>query len=731
MIDKVEKNNEFYSKPNILNQEELISHTYMIQNLYCAHCGAKIEQALNELPEIDSAVLTYATRKFLITAKNHLDLLPKMQQVAEKIEDGVILIDADNLEALEEISSDLVHEHHHGHKLAWLQNKRSEIEIIFCSIIFLVAEFSGLLDGSYRLLFLLVAYVILGRNTILMACKNILHGNIFDENFLMTIATVGALAINAWEEAVGVMLFYRIGEYFEERAVTKSRSQIMAVVDLRPEKVNLLVNDEIKSIPAKKAKLGDIVIVRAGDRIPLDGVIIKGESLVDTSPITGEFMPVKWREGDKAISGCVNTNGILTIRVEKLLSDSMVTRILNSVEKAAASKPAIDRFITKFARTYTPTVVVIALFTAIIPSLITGEWEKWIYTALTFLVISCPCALVLSVPLSFFGGVGAASKYGILFKGGIVLEALKNVKAVILDKTGTLTYGNFVIQEIKTFNKFSQKEILRWSAEAERVSKHPLANSIVEAAVKEKIAFVQPDSFEEFAGEGIAAYFSEKFVLCGNVKLMQRFHIDYSNYTATISGSEVLVALDGIFAGQIIINDSIKEDAASSVKKLEQMNIVSIMLTGDSRKAATAVGETIGINKVYSQLLPQEKLSLMQNLRNEYGSVMFVGDGINDAPVLAGADVGAAMGNGADAAIEACDVVFMNSKIESIIKAIAIAKLTSNIAWQNIIFALGIKFIILAAGILGYASMWAAVFADTGVALLCVLNSMKILYQKV
>ena len=601
---------------------------------------------------------------------------------------------------------------------------------MFGGVIFVVTEWLGVVPEAYHIYALIIAYLLLGGKIVLTALKNLAKGHVFDENFLMTVATLGAFAIQAWEEAVGVMFFYRVGEYFEHRAVEKSRGQIMAAVDMRPEVVNKIVNDEVQIIPAADAKVGDILLVRVGDRIPLDGMVIEGESLVDTSPVTGEPVPIKCSVGDEVVSGCVNTSGMLKLRVEKVLAESMVTKILDSVENAAASKPAIDKFITRFARIYTPFVVAVALLSAVVPSIVTGEWEKWIYTALTFLVISCPCALVLSVPLAFFSGIGAGSKLGILFKGGVVMEALKNIKAVVMDKTGTVTKGNFVVQNISAVEGMDEKELLQICAGAELASTHPIAASVVVAAKEQGLELERPEKFEELAGEGLVAYYGEDVVFCGNTKLLQRYAVDLEGYSEVESGSEVLVAFNGKYLGQLLVSDTLKEDAKVAVKMLKSQGLVTAMLTGDGEREAKAIAKTVGIDEVYAKLLPQEKLQELQSLRKKYGAVMFVGDGINDAPVLAGANVGAAMGSGADAAIEAADVVFMNSEMTSIPKAINIAKETGNIAWQNVIFALGVKAVIMVAGLLGHASMWAAVFADTGVAMLCVLNSVRILYKK-
>ena len=426
---------------------------YMVQHLDCANCGAKIERALNQMVEVDEAVLTFTTKKLKVKAASYEGLLEKMQAVTDSVEEGVVLVElSKNTASAPKVDKE-------AHFVDKLGDKLQLMEIILGGIVFIATEWLSLIPEAYHLYCLIFAYILLGGRIVLTALKNIAKGHVFDENFLMTVATLGAFAIKAWEEAVGVMFFYRLGEFFEQRAVEKSRGQIMEAVDMRPQVVNLLIGDKVEIICAAEAHVGDILLVRVGDRIPLDGVVIEGESLVDTSPVTGEPVPVKKQYGDEVVSGCVNTSGMLKIRVEKVLEESMVTKILDSVENAAASKPAIDRFITRFARVYTPFVVAAAVLTAVIPSLITGAWEKWIYTALTFLVISCPCALVLSVPLAFFSGIGAGSKYGILFKGGVAMEALKNVAAVVMDKTGTITKGNFVLQAIKA-NGVSENEAL-------------------------------------------------------------------------------------------------------------------------------------------------------------------------------------------------------------------------------------------------------------------------------
>ncbi len=691
---------------------------YIIENIDCANCAAKMEKKINELPGVEDATITFATKQLRLAAKNPDALLPKIREICTSIESQVVIKEQ------KERKRETHTEENHG--------KRDLFAIIFGAVLFAAGEImeqTGM-GGSLTLPVYIIAYVILGGEIVLTAAKNLLKGHVFDENFLMSIATLGAFVIHEYPEAVGVMLFYRIGEYFEHRAVERSRSQIMGAVDMRPETVNRIQGENIVEIPAEEAKEGDILLVRPGDRIPLDGVIIDGESRLDTSPVTGEPVPVSIKAGSHILSGCVNLSGQLKLQVEKTLSESMVTRILDSVENAAASKPKIDRFITRFARVYTPFVVAAALVTAIVPSLFTGDWEHWVYTALTFLVISCPCALVLSVPLAFFSGIGAGSKKGILFKGGVSLEQLADIKAVVMDKTGTVTEGNFVVQNVVPAAQWSEEEILEIAAECEQISTHPIAISIVQAAREKEISLTKPQRLEEIAGHGIKAVTEKGTILVGNRKLMEKEGISLSSYEKQSFGSEVLVSINGTFAGHLVISDTVKKDAKSSVAKINRFGAASVMLTGDSLEEAEAVAKETGIQEVHARLLPEDKVTELQNVRKKYESVMFVGDGINDAPVLAGADVGAAMGSGADAAIEAADVVFMNSSMESIPEAMEIAKATKKIAWQNVVFALIIKALVMILGLAGFASMWMAVFADSGVAMLCVLNSIRILYKK-
>ena len=704
--------------------------TYLLENLGCAHCASKMEEQIANLEGISEATITFATKQLRLTAKNPDRYLDQIRKICTSIESEVLVKEKD---PKPKAQSTKAVTHPTASKKKFFSRENVDIICIIIGAVLFVAgeimEHKGL-GTSASLPVFVIAYLALGGVIVVKAAKNISHGQIFDENFLMSIATLAAFAINDSAEAVGVMLFYRIGELFEEKAVERSRGQIMDAVDLRPEVVNLVTGDDIQVIPSEEAQIGDILLVRPGDRIPLDGIVIEGNSRIDTSPITGEPVPVAVNEGDEITSGCVNTSGQLKIRVEKPLEESMVTRILDSVENAAASKPKIDRFITRFARVYTPCVVGIAVATAILPSLVTGNWHYWIYTAITFLVMSCPCALVLSIPLAFFSGIGAGSKKGILFKGGLSIEGLSKLGAVIMDKTGTITEGNFQLQKVVATGKYTENELLSMCAGCEQNSTHPIANSIVAAAIERGIQFEKPISLEEISGHGIVAEMPEGKVLCGNRKLMDKFGITIGELKEAAYGSEVFMAVNGTFAGYMLISDTIKPDAKEAIASLKKLGLHTVMLTGDSEDSAQAVGKDAGIDEIYAKLLPEDKLNALKKVRQAHGTVMFVGDGINDAPVLAGADVGAAMGSGADAAIEAADAVFMNSNVDAIPQSITIARSTNRIAWQNVIFALVIKIAVMILGLAGHANMWMAVFADTGVAMICVLNSIRILYKK-
>ena len=673
---------------------------YAIEHLCCANCAAKIEDKLKETPEVEDLTLTFATKKLTVTAKNPDKLLPKLTKIARTVEEGVTFVPLDE---------------HHEHEHSGEDGKL----IALGTGLFLLGLILGTVEFyTARKVAFVAAYLVLGWEILLTAGKNLVKGRVLDENFLMGIATLGAFAIGEFPEAVGVMLFYRVGEWFEEKALERSRSQIMKAVDLRPETVLL---DNGMAVPAEDAEVGDLLLVRPGDRIPLDAVVVKGESRIDTAPITGEPVPVSVKPGDRVISGCVNTSGQLIIRVERPLSESMVTRILNSVENAAANKPRFEKFITRFARVYTPIVVGLAAFVALVPSLVTGNWSYWVYTALSFLVMSCPCALVLSVPLAFFSGIGVGGKRGILFKGGLAMEALGRIQAVVMDKTGTLTRGDFRVQEVRG-------DVLALAASCEQFSTHPIGISILEAAREQSLTLEKPESLEEIAGQGIRARMRGREILCGNEKLMAAHGVEIPG--ENVIGTRVLVAEGGVYRGLLIIADTVKENAKSAVSGLKKLGLSTAMLTGDGEETARAVAGETGVETVYAKLLPEEKLTVLGAIREKTGPVMFVGDGINDAPVLAGADVGAAMGSGADAAIEAADVVFMTSDPAAIPQAVDIARQTARIAWQNVIFALAVKLLVMVLGLTGFASMWMAVFADSGVAMLCVLNSIRMLYKK-
>ena len=689
---------------------------FIVEKLGCAHCAGKMEEQISHLPGVEAVNLTFATKQLRVWSDDAKALLPQIQDICTSIEPDVkVVIREDTVRAQKEAKNNS-------------EDNREYLELGIGIVLFIAGKIFESSKPVYSTACFLLAYLILGIKIVWTALRNISKGQVFDENFLMSIATIGAFGIGEYAEAVGVMLFYRIGELFEEKAVERSRSQIMDVIDMRPEVVNL-VNEhgDVSVIDAEEAEIGDILLVRPGDRIPLDGVITDGETMIDTSPVTGEPVPISGFEGTEVTSGCLNTSGVIKIRVEKVLEESMVTRIMDSVENAAASKPKMDRFITRFSRVYTPFVVFMALATAIIPSIITGNWTHWVYTALTFLVISCPCALVLSVPLAFFSGIGAGSKIGILFKGGAALETLKDITSVVMDKTGTITKGNFKVQDVVTFGDVTRNELLSLAASCEESSTHPIAKSIMEAAKEENISYKTAESAKEIAGHGSVIKLDGSEVLAGNKKLMNQYHIAGEYKETTSYGTEVFLAKDGVLIGAVVIADTLKDDTKSAIASLKAQKLHTVMLTGDSESAANAIAEETGIDEVYSKLLPDEKLLKLQEQRTKHGAVMFVGDGINDAPVLAGADCGAAMGSGADAAIEAADVVFMTSSVEAIPQAIAIGKKASRIAWQNVVFALVVKALVMILGLLGFANMWMAVFADTGVAMLCVLNSIRAL----
>lgn len=707
-----------------------MEETLLLKDLNCANCAAKIEDRIRKMDGIESANFTVATHQLRLTGAwgDREALKRDIQDICDSIEEGVTVADYERKSkaAMDENG----HSHDHG-------SEAMTIAVIIAGLLFMAYEAlttvvpSISLPESIETPIYYIAYILLASPVLRIAGRNILKGQVFDENFLMSIATLGAIAIDALPEAVGVILFYRIGEFFEHKATDRSRTEIMNAVDMRPQEVRVVdtcCGGEIVVMAPEKVEVGSTIEVRPGDLIPLDGTVLEGETRVNTAPVTGEPVPVRAVPGTQLMSGCINESGRITMRVDKVLEESMVTKILDAVENAASSKPKIDRFITRFARVYTPIVVALSLVVAIIPSLITGEWHKWIYTALTFLVISCPCALVLSVPLAFFSGIGNASKHGILLKGGRVIEALANVKAVALDKTGTITSGEFKVQNVETVGSHvSKNQLLSMASAIEAVSTHPIATSIVSEAKDQGITVEASDFVQELAGEGMVGMVDGQQVLVGNRRLMERYAVQGYPTEATEYGTEVLVAEGNVYLGRIIIADEARPDSAEAIADLNGQDIKTVMLTGDAEASAKYIAKETGVSAVRAQLLPQDKLSVVQDIRSEYGPTMFVGDGINDAPVLAGADVGGAMGSGADAAIEAADVVFMRPSLTAIAHILDLSKATLRVAWQNVVFAIAVKILIMALGLMGYASMWWAVFGDTGVSILCILNSIRIL----
>ena len=709
-----------------------MEETLLLKNLNCPNCGAKIEDRIRKMDVVETANFTLATHQLKLTGswEDREALKRDIQDICDAIEEGVTVAD------YERKSKAAVDDGRENNQ----DNDSVTIAVIVVGLLFMVYDAltsfvpSIGLPESIETPIYYVAYVLLAFPVLRTAARNILKGEIFDENFLMSIATLGAIAIDALPEAVGVILFYRIGEFFEEKATDRSRTEIMNAVDMRPQEVRVVDTcggGEIVVMSPEKVEVGWTIEVRPGDLIPLDGTILEGETRVNTAPVTGEPVPVRAEPGTQLMSGCINETGRITMRVDKVLEESMVTKILDAVENAAASKPKIDKFITRFARVYTPIVVALALAVAIIPSLITGEWHRWIYTALTFLVISCPCALVLSVPLAFFSGIGNASKHGILLKGGRVIEALANVKAVALDKTGTITSGEFKVHNVETVGSHvSSGQLLSMAAAIEAVSTHPIATSIVSEAKDQGLTVEPSDFVQELAGEGMVGMADGQQVLVGNRRLMERYDVQGYPTEPAEYGTEVLVAEGNTYLGRIIIADEARPDSAEAIADLNRQDIKTVMLTGDAEASANYIAKETGVSAVRAQLLPQDKLSVVQDIRSEYGPTMFVGDGINDAPVLAGADVGGAMGSGADAAIEAADVVFMRPSLTAIAHILDLSKSTLRVAWQNVVFAIAVKILIMLLGILGYASMWWAVFGDTGVSILCILNSVRILSRK-
>ncbi|HHX12692.1 MAG TPA: cadmium-translocating P-type ATPase, partial [Clostridiales bacterium] len=629
------------------------------------------------------------------------------------------------LEARNKVSKEDTLEHEDNNPI-----KKEIIKFAVGATIFGVAT-AMKLPNTLELILYLISYAIVGGKVLLRAFNNIRRGQVFDENFLMSIATIGAFIIGENAEGVAVMLFYQVGQIFQGIAVNRSRKSISALMDIRPDFANLKAGDQLRKVDPEDVGIGDIIIVKPGEKVPLDGKIIEGNSMVDTSALTGESVPREVGAGDNILGGVINTNGLLTIEVEREFGDSTVAKILDLVQNASSKKAPTESFITKFARYYTPFVVFAALALAVIPPLIieSATFSEWIYRALAFLVVSCPCALVISIPLGFFGGIGGASRNGILVKGGNYLEALNNVEVVVFDKTGTLTKGIFKVTEVKPHKNISKDELVGLAAHAESYSNHPIATSILSAYGKEIDKNLIKD-YEEILGHGVKVTVEGKQVLAGNNKLMIKENIPYEQFESI--GTVIYIAVDKKYAGYIVISDEVKEDSAKAIKALKAMGIKkTVMLTGDNRTVATKISKELGLDEVYAELLPDqkvEKLEFLDAQKSSKGKLVFVGDGINDAPVLARADIGIAMGGvGSDAAIEAADVVIMTDEPSKIVTAIEIARKTRTIVMQNIVFALGIKAILLVLIAMGIGTMWEAVFGDVGVTLLAVLNSMRAL----
>ncbi len=702
--------------------EKVFKKEILLEGLCCGNCAAKIERESNNLDGVKSAVVDFVSTKLTIEIEDSSkqnDILDDIKKIVKRIEPDVKVILIDSTDKLSKSKNEKIDEEN---------NKGEIIRIVIGAIIFGIATVMKF-PNSVELILYLVSYVLVGGEVVLGACRNIVRGQVFDENFLMTIATIGAFAIGEYPEGVAVMLFYQIGEMFQDMAVNRSRKSISALMDIRPDFANLKINGDIKKVEPEEVKIGDVVVVKPGEKVPLDGKVIEGNSMIDTAALTGESVPRKVGVGDSILSGVINKNGLLTIKVEKEFGDSTVSKILDLVQNASSKKAPTENFITKFARFYTPAVVFAALALAVIPPLVIegATFSQWIYRALAFLVVSCPCALVVSIPLGFFGGIGGASKNGILVKGGNYLEALNSVEMVVFDKTGTLTKGLFKVTEIKPENNISKEELMNLAAYAENYSNHPIAASILKAYDKE-ISKDKIKNYEEISGHGVKVVLDEKEVLAGNYKLMNEENIPYKQ-VETI-GTVVHVAIDKKYAGYIVISDEVKEDSAKAIKALKNIGIKkSIMLTGDNKTVGIKIAEELGLDEVHAELLPDQKVEKLEALfkeKSNKGKIVFVGDGINDAPVLARADIGIAMGGvGSDAAIEAADVVIMTDEPSKIATAIKIAKKTRSIVMQNIVFALGIKLVILVLVAAGLGTMWEAVFGDVGVALIAVLNAMR------
>lgn len=710
--------------------------TLELEGLNCASCAGKIEKMTKDIDGVTSASLDFVTKRLKIDIEDIEDknrILDSTKGIINRLEPGVKIIQNSNNRTIsnhhahgEDCHCEHEHEHSHNHG----DIHRGDIAKILISGILFVLPYILKLEGYPRLLTFLASYLIVGYEVIIIAVKNILAGIPFDENFLMTLATIGAFIIKQYPEGVAVMLFYQVGELFQGMAVNHSRDSIRSLMDIRPDYANLVKDKEVVLVDPSQVHIDDYIIIKPGEKVPLDGIVVEGESSLDTSNITGESVPRSVKVGDDIFSGVVNNHGLLKVKVNKEFGESTISKILDLVENASSKKAPTENFITKFARYYTPAVVFIALGIGILPSLFFGEeWSKWAYRAFVFLVISCPCALVISIPLGFFGGIGSASKHGILIKGGNYLEALNDVDRIILDKTGTITKGVFKVTDIRSYGDFSQEEILEIAAYGEAYSNHLIGKSILESYGRE-IQQRYIEDYREISGEGIQVKLNGENIFIGNKSLMENKGI--SVVEQDFIGTIVYIAKEDTHIGTIVVSDELKEGIGEDIQRLKTMGIKeTIMLSGDNIDIAQRVGELAGVDRVYGDLLPQNKVEILEEIikTNRDGKkTIFVGDGVNDAPVLARADIGIAMGGlGSDAAIEASDIVIMTDEIGKIATGIKIAKKTKKIVTENIIIALGLKLIVLTLGAMGLASMWQAVFADVGVSIIAILNSIRTL----
>ena len=704
-----------------------------IEGLDCPNCAAKVERKINTLEGIKEATVDFLGKKVVLADEiSENELVELIQTEVDKIEDGVKVF-VPKVQAGESSSEEE-------------DTGKIKKKLLIGGILFVLGIFVPKTLFIPKLAVFLVSYLVIGGDVLLSAFKNILNGQVFDENFLMAIATIGAFAIGEYPEGVAVMLFYQLGELLQGIAVNNSRKSIVSLMDIRPDYANIKVGEGIKKVSPEEIKVGEIIVVKPGEKVPLDGKIVKGASTFDTSALTGESLPREAKAGDDVLSGFINKNGLIEIQVAKVFSESTVSKILYLMENAGSKKSKTENFITKFARYYTPVVVITALIVAIFPPLLIqgATFSDWIYRALIFLVVSCPCALVISIPLGFFGGIGGASRHGILIKGTNYLEVLNNLESVVMDKTGTLTKGIFKVTEVNAENNIKINDfqnnkteltkplLLKYAAHIEKFSNHPIAQSIV-AEYENSVSKVDENvvkDFEEISGFGIKVNINNHQFLAGNSKLMNLENITFDKKENL--GTAIYLAADGKYIGNILISDEVKEDSARAIKGMKENGVKEIvMLTGDNEAIGKNIAEKLGIDKVFTELLPNEKVEKLEEIyktKSEKGKIAFVGDGINDAPVLARADLGIAMGGaGSDAAIEAADVVIMNDEPSKIVTAIKIAKKTKEIVWQNITVAFAIKIVVMALGLFGDATMWEAVFADVGVALLAVLNATRVL----